>query len=203
MSKSQLLVPALVLVASLCHGADFPLKEGDLVFQSFRSDQTEAVELATSSPYAHIGMILWHDNRLMVYEAFGSVKFTAVDSWIKRDQGRHFVVRRLKNANGILTTENLAKLESVALTFDGRLFDFDLNWSDERIYCSELIWKIYDRALKIDIGSLRELKDFDLSSPEVQNKLKERFPRGAPLDETVISPQDIFQSPLLTTVYEQ
>ena len=148
-------------------------------------------------------MILMHDGVLMVYEAVSPVKFTSIDFWIKRDQNRHVVVKRLKDADSILTKANLAKVDSVASTFEGRPYDSAFSWLDDKLYCSELVWKIFDRALKIDIGDLRTLKDFDFSSPEVQKKLKERYPAGVPLDETVISPQDVFQSGLLVTVYQQ
>jgi hypothetical protein len=150
-----------------------------------------------------MGIILRHDDTLMVYEAVGPVKFTSISDWIDRDPGEHFVVKRLKNAENILTKENLEKLERVAASFKGRPYDFAFNWSDEKIYCSELVWKIYDRALGIEVGGLRKMKDFDLSSREVQMKLEERYPNGVPLEETVISPQDVFQSDALATVYSQ
>jgi hypothetical protein len=44
--------------------------------------------------------------------------------------------------------------------------------------------------------------DFDLSHPVVQAKVRERFGDNIPLDETVVSPADIFNSPALETVYE-
>jgi Permuted papain-like amidase enzyme, YaeF/YiiX, C92 family len=139
----------------------------------------------------------------MVYEAVGPVKFTSIGDWVDRDPDGHFVVKRLSSAASVLTKANLDKLERVAASFKGRPYDFAFNWSDEKIYCSELVWKIYDRALGIEIGGLRKMKDFDLSSPEVRMRLQERYPGGAPLEETVISPQDVFQSDLLTTVYTQ
>jgi hypothetical protein len=150
-----------------------------------------------------MGIILRQDDTLMVYEAAGPVKFTSVDEWIDRDPDRHFVVKRLKNAKTILTKGNLEKLARTAATFKGKPYDFAFNWSDEKIYCSELVWKIYYRALGVEIGGLRKLKDFDLSSAEVRLKLRERYPRGVPLEETVISPQDVFQSEALATVYSQ
>jgi len=150
-----------------------------------------------------MGIILRHDDTLMVYEAVGPVKFTSISDWIDRDPGEHFAVKRLKNAENILTKANLEKLERVAASFKGKPYDFAFNWSDEKIYCSELVWKIYDRALGIEIGGLRKMKDFDLSSREVQMKLEERYPNGVPLEETVITPQDVFQSDALATVYSQ
>jgi hypothetical protein len=73
-------------------------------------------------------------------------------------------------------------------------------WSDDRIYCSELVWKIYQRGAGIEIGALQTMKDFDLTSPAVAAKLRERFGDTVPLNETVISPAAMFDSPLLTTV---
>jgi hypothetical protein len=203
MNHSQRFIVSVLLFVSICSAGTPPLREGDIVFQTFLSPQSKAIHLATKSHYSHVGMVLMHNDSLMVYEAIGPVKFTSIDSWIRRDQNLHIVVKRLKNADSILTKANVAKLESEASTFEGRPYDSAFNWSDDRLYCSELVWKIFDRALKIKLGGLRKLRDFDLSSPEVQKKLKERYPDGVPLDETVISPQDVFQSSDLVTVYQQ
>jgi len=197
-------IAAVVFLTScvaFCHS--FPLQEGDIVFQSFSSPQTRAIQLATKSQFSHMGIILRQGDTLMVYEAVGPVKFTSVDEWIDRDPDKHFVVKRLKNAKTILTKGNLERLARTAATFKGKPYDFVFNWSDEKIYCSELVWKIYYRALGVEIGGLRKLKDFDLSSAEVRLKLRERYPKGVPLEETVISPQDVFQSGALATVYSQ
>ena len=73
-------------------------------------------------------------------------------------------------------------------------------WSDDRIYCSELVWKIYKEALGIELGKLQQLKEFDLSHPIVQKKLKERYGNNIPYDEKVISPAAIFESEELELV---
>ncbi len=190
-------------VVSVCNAGDLSLREGDIVFQTITSPQCRAIQLATKSQFSHVGMILKHNGALMVYEAIGPVKYTSIDSWIGRDEKHHIVVKRLRKADSTLTKVNLAMLESTASIFENRPYDSAFNWSDDKIYCSELVWKIFHRALRIDIGELRKLKSFDLSSPEVQKKLRERYPDGVPLEETVISPQDVFQSNLLVTVYQQ
>ncbi|RZK27360.1 MAG: hypothetical protein EOO63_13600, partial [Hymenobacter sp.] len=71
---------------------------------------------------------------------------------------------------------------------------------DKQIYCSELIWKVYDRGLHRQLGQLQHLRDFDLSHPAVRAKLRERYGNQLPLDEPVISPASIFASPELVTV---
>jgi uncharacterized protein YycO len=196
-------IVAFALLVTACNASTLSLREGDIVFQTFPSSQTEAIQIATKSRFSHVGMILRLNGKLMVYEAVGPVKFTPVDSWIERDVKKHFVVKRLKSAKSVLTSRNLAKLKSVALTFKGKPYDSVFNWSDDEMYCSELVWKTFHRALNIDIGKLRKMKEFDLSSPEVKKILSERYPDGVPLEETVISPQDMFQSVYLRTIYKQ
>ena len=194
---------AIICLVTTCFAGDLPLREGDIVFQSFPSSQTKAIQLATNSRFSHVGMILRHNGKLMVYEAVGPVKFTSVESWIGRDGDRHFLAKRLKNADKVLSRINLAKLRAAALTFKGRPYDFGFNWSDDKMYCSELVWKSFHRALRIDVGKVRKMKDFDLSSPEVKAIVAERYPQGVPFEETVVSPEDVFVSAALITVYKQ
>jgi len=84
--------------------------------------------------------------------------------------------------------------------FIGKDYDGTFEWSDDRIYCSELVWKIYKKGAGIELGQLKKLKDFDLSSQAVKAKLKEHYGNNIPLNEPVISPVAIFDSPLLVTV---
>jgi hypothetical protein len=178
-------------------------REGDVVFLVAAIPHTDPVLLATKSNYGHVGIILRHNGQLMFFEAVSPVKYTPIESWLKKQEGRRFVVKRLRNADGVLTGSTLSRLDSLASTFEGRPYDSRYNWSDEKLYCSELVWKLYHRIVGIDLCSLRKLKDYDLTSPDVQEKLRERFPEGVPLEETVVSPQDLFESTSLIPVYEQ
>ena len=47
------------------------------------------------------------------------------------------------------------------------------------MYCSELVWKIYNDATGIEIGALKELKDFDFDLPLSVTAFKFKVP-GAP-----------------------
>jgi hypothetical protein len=90
-----------------------------------------------------------------------------------------------------------------ALRFAGRPYDLTFEWSDDRIYCSELVWKVYDRGLGIDIGALQTLRNFNLADPAVRAKMRERYGDNVPLSEPVISPVAMFRSSLLVTVVER
>lgn len=56
--------------------------------------------------------------------------------------------------------------------FIGKNYDFNFEWNDDKIYCLELVWKIYKRATGIGIGKLEKLGDFDLTNNKVKSKLK-------------------------------
>ena len=88
----------------------------------------------------------------------------------------------------------------VAAKMIGKDYDLYFEWSNDRIYCSELVWKIYKQGAGLEIGQLQKLKDFDLEQPAVKQKLKERYGKNIPADEKVISPSALFDSKLLYTV---
>ena len=176
------------------------IKNGDLIFQTSLSQQSKAVQLASGSKYSHCGIIFKEGNKFYVFEAVQPVKRTALDKWIARGQNGKYVIKRLKNAGEVLTPATLLKMKEIGDKFKGKNYDLTFEWSDDRIYCSELIWKIYQRATGIEIGKPGKLGDFDLSSDPVKKKMKERYGNNIPMDETVISPAAIFESDLLITV---
>lgn len=175
-------------------------REGDLIFQSSKSGQSLAVQLATGSKWSHMGMLFKVEGQWMVYEAVGPVKYTPLKTWITHGDGHHYVVKRLINADEVLDEKTLSALRKAAEKMDGLPYDFSFGWSDERIYCSELAWKAYKSATGLEIGELATIGDVDLSHPAVQEKLKERYGDAIPMKEQVISPGDVFDSPLLMTV---
>jgi hypothetical protein len=176
------------------------LRDGDIIFQTSLSKQSKAIQIATHSQYSHCGIIYKIDTAYMVFEAVQPVKFTPLDKWIVRGEGDHYVIKRLNNAEQVLTPQTLAKMKKLGEQFKGKNYDLYFDWSDDRIYCSELIWKIYKRATGLSVGKLQLLKDFDLSNEAVKEKLKERYGDKIPLNDTVISPVSIFNSDLLKTV---
>ncbi len=180
-----------------------PLKDGDIIFHTSRSSQSIAIQRATHSQYSHMGLIVHRSGKPYVFEAISTVQFTPLNQWIARGTGQHYVVKRLRNAKAILSPPALHKLKAAAGQFVGRSYDLVFNWSDDQIYCSELVWKIYDRSLNIQIGKLQRVRDFNLTDPMVRAKMRERYGNTIPLNEPVISPEAMFQSPQLVTVAEQ
>lgn len=168
------------------------LRDGDIIFHTSRSAQSIAIQKATHSKYSHMGIIFFRDGSPFVYEAIKTVQYSPLNKWIARGDGSHYVVKRLREADRMLTAQAAAKLRAAAAKFQGKAYDFTFEWSDTRIYCSELVWKIYDRGLGMQVGRLQKLRDLDLSDPIVKAKMKERYGEHIPMDETVISPSEIF-----------
>jgi len=201
-SLAGLAAAALVLVGCAPSGEYAP-RDGDIVFHTSRSAQSLAIQLATKSPYSHMGIVYVRDGKPFVFEAVQPVKLTPLDDWIARGEGKHVVVKRLRDADARLTGETLRKMRAVGEQLAGKDYDPYFEWSDERIYCSELVWKVFERGAGIELGELQTIADFDLSHPAVQAKVRERYGDNVPLDEVVVSPAAIFDAPDLETVYQR
>ncbi|GAB3662077.1 YiiX family permuted papain-like enzyme [Hymenobacter agri] len=176
------------------------LRDGDLIFHTSLSAQSRAIQLATHSAWSHCGILYQHNGKWQVFEAVQPVKLTPLADWVARGQGGHFATKRLRDAATALTPTALARLKAAGQPMLGHSYDLYFGWSDDRIYCSELIWKVYERSIGRRLGRLQHLRDFDLSHPAVQAKLRERYGDHLPLQETVISPVSIFESPELVGV---
>tara|TARA_B110000014_G_C20015705_1_gene526737 strand:- start:198 stop:878 length:681 start_codon:yes stop_codon:yes gene_type:complete len=178
-------------------------KEGDLIFQITENGQSHAIQFLTKSKYSHVGIIIRKENKLFVFEASNKVRFTPIKKFITSGVNSHFAVKRLKNANQILTKEALIKMKKIGEKYYNKNYDLCFEWTDEYIYCSELVWKIYKEGVNIELGNPIPLKNYDLSYGPAQKIIKKRMARNGcafSMDELVISPSDMFHSKLLKTI---
>ena len=174
--------------------------DGDIIFQTSLSSQSEAIQRATKSKYSHIGIVLEEEGEWYVYEAVQPVKMTRLLEWINRGNDNHYVLKRLRQYPGGLNQAQIHSLRVSADQFRGKNYDLHFGWGNESIYCSELVWKMYDEGLGIQLCELRELNEFDLSDPIVKKKMSERYGNQIPMNEQVVSPEDIYQSDLLIEI---
>lgn len=199
MKLRRFVIAACCFAAAVASGAE-GWRDGDIIFHTSRSSQSAAIQRATHSPYSHVGIVFIRDGKPYVFEAIATVRYTPLAAWVARGDGGRYVVRRLRQAP---TPAQLAKLRNAAKTFEGRPYDLYFEWSDTRIYCSELVWKMYHQAMGVKLGELQKLREFDLTDAAVRAKMRERYGAHVPLDEPVISPGEQFDSPLLVTVVPQ
>jgi len=174
--------------------------EGDIIFQSSQSAQCKAVKLATHSEYSHVGMITYRNNKPYVLEAVEPVRLTPLASWIAHGDGGHYTVMRLKKRDAEITDAEIETSKTIASKMLGVHYDIYFNWGDDQLYCSELVWKVYKRAYGVELCPLRKIKDFDLTSPQVQAIMKQRYGENPPLEEDVVAPSDLSNAVMLYTV---
>ena len=118
----------------------YSARNGDIIFHTSRSSQSVAIQRATNSRYSHMGIVYVQNGQPFVYEAVQPVKLTPLADWIARGEDHHFVVKRLRDADPLLTEDNLARMKAEGEKFKGKNYDLYFEWSDDRIYCSELVW---------------------------------------------------------------
>jgi len=200
--QSYLLLFAFSMIASLS-ASQFKYLDGDIIFQETASGQSEAIKRATASPYSHVGIVYYEKNTAYVFEAVQPVKRSSLGAFLKRSVGGRYVVKRLKNRDLELNPEKLSRMRAAGKKFVGKNYDWTFGWSDERIYCSELVWKIYRNGAGIELAPPKKLKEFNLGDRVVQKKMKERYGKNIPYEEPVVSPGQLFESPLLETVFEK
>ena len=179
------------------------LRNGDIIFQQSQSSQAVALEEATASIWTHTGIILRHNNQWMVAEAAATVRYTPLEQFIAKGKQHRFVIKRLKNKLFESDSDTGRNLETRLVDFLGRPYDIYFSWDDDSIYCSELIWKVYEPFVRLT--EPQKIKDLDLSGPHVKKLIQERFKRKGKklnLEETVVTPISIFNSSRLYQVYD-
>jgi hypothetical protein len=197
----HLLVFAACLISTVVFSQKKDLREGDIIFQTNISPQCKAIELATHSKFSHCGLLFRGNPGWMVLEAVQPVSITPFDEWVVRGRYR-YTVMRLK-ADSLITSEVIAKMKEEGKKYLGKSYDSYFGWSDEQIYCSELVWKIYHSTTGLEVGKPKPMREYDLSHPLVKATMKERYGNNVPLDEKMVSPGVIYESPLLIMVLER
>src|SRR6185312_1896724 len=172
------------------------LKTGDIVFITNQGGQGKAIQLATKSKYTHVGVVFVENGVVYVYHAVEPVTKSTFKDFLEFSEDKKYVVKRLKNPV-LLTDKTNEQMRLMAVGLLNKHYDIYFDWKDNEWYCSEFVWKLYNRNYKLEIGKLRPLKDFDLSSKQVQAIMKKRYGTNIPYDEPMISPEDMFNSDLL------
>jgi predicted outer membrane repeat protein len=189
---------ALVLAVFPVAAADLVLQEGDIVFSSSSAGQGGAIIAATGSPYTHCGIVFLKDGKPMVLEAVQPVGVVSLETFKSRSKPGTFMARRLKTA---LTPAKFQTARTWAEGQIGKNYDLRFMWDDDKLYCSELVWKIYQKA-GIELCQPRRFRDYKLDDPKVRKFIEERHGgiENLPPDEKVVAPSDLAGSALLVEI---
>jgi hypothetical protein len=174
------------------------LADGDVIFQESESRQSAAIKAATRSRYSHVGLVFGvAEGKPYVLEAVQPVRTTPLEAWIRRGAGAHFVLMRARERPA---KHEAAELRREAERFLGRAYDLTFDWSDERIYCSELVWKVYERAWGVRLGEPEPWRALNLDDAKVRALAKKRLGKLPDPEAPVVTPVRILEAPQLERV---
>ena len=179
------------------------VNDGDIIFQNSETAQSKIIQSVTKAKYNQCGLVLSDSTgNLFVCEVLDTVTQIPLENWVKKGTDKHFVVMRLKNANNILSKGILSKMKKIASLQIGKPFDEQFSWDDSKLYCSELVYKIYYYTTGLELAAPSTLKSFDLSNDTLKKNLNELYHGKIPLTELCISPQQIVESSMLEKILE-
>lgn len=180
----------VVVLVLLSLPASAQVQSGDLVFQRSRSPQSRVIAEVTGSPWTHVGIVFERQGTLWVLEAVEPVRWTRFTAWQRRGRGREFAVRRAREP---LDAAALAGLLAEGERFVGRAYDARFEWNDDRLYCSELVWLVFERALQIRLVEPERWRDLRLSS-SARRLARSRLGRLPPADGELVTPVALMES---------
>jgi hypothetical protein len=187
----------ILFVFSLTSCSSQIFEDGDIIFHTSKSFQSEMLQIATNSNITHVGVIFFKSGKPYVFEAVSPVKITPLQDFINRGVDSKYSVKRCKTP---LTKSNLKTMLEYGKKQIGKPYDLKFEWSDDKIYCSELVWKIY-YSTGISLSNVKLFSDFNLNEPIVRKTIKDRYNGHFNINEPVVAPIDLYNSDKLNTVY--
>ena len=140
------------------------LKVGDVLLQPRDCWSCTLIEEQENSIYSHMGMVIQVEPTLKVIDALGTVKvqdYAAFDAGTQKDQ--KISVRRLVNEKAVqfMQDRKIDFMDYYLRMFDGLKYDHDFIWNNldengyEKLYCSELITKLLQGFMGIEVATRR------------------------------------------------
>jgi hypothetical protein len=130
-----------------------------------------------------------------VIEALRVVTRTPWRAWQRRARrGGDVLVLRPKG----LAADRRAAAAAAARAFLGRPYDPRFGWDDDRIYCSELVVKAYERGAGVSLGKRERLGDLRLLGIEKAAEL--RWGGPVPKDLVLVTPASLAEDGRLDLV---
>jgi hypothetical protein len=175
--------------------SQYDFRSGDIVFQHLPGKLGSVICEVTDSPLSHCGMVVERKGELQVIEAIGPVRYISLKKWLNQGDKGHFTQMRLKE----VSQEQIAKAVTAAGTMLGRPYDIQYELDDQKIYCSELVYKAYLRGAEIEVGDKEELG-------KLHWRGQEEFIRAIaggdmPLERVMVTPASVARSSRLKLMY--
>ena len=92
-------------------------------------------------------------------------------------------------------------MKAVGARYKGKSYDTLFQWSDNKMYCSELVWKLFAKGIGVELCDPGHFSDFPINLPAVKKLFKERYGNNFNPDEKIVSPSALYRSSLLKEVH--
>jgi len=178
---------------------DYKPVNGDIIFHTSKSTQSPIVQKITKSELSHCGIVYIKNGVPYVFEASSKVKLTKLETFINNGVDKKYEIFRYKSKLSKSEQKDMFQYASDQI---GKSYDLKFEFTDDKMYCSELVWKIY-KAAGIILSAPTKFKDYDLSSIEAIKMIEARYGSKINLNEPVITPIQIAEdSKNLFPVYQ-
>ncbi len=179
------------------------IQEGDLIFIESQTQQAAAIKEGTDSPWSHVGMLFRYrpetklansasrqgikEGDWVVVESAGPVGITALDSFVQRSRGLHYLIGRYPG--NITTAQATSMWREFVDVQHGKAYDiyFRING----MYCSLLTYKLFQK-IGLTVGQLEKTEKYLSSNPrsKVGKLMTQRDP-----GKKILRPQDPIVTP--------
>ncbi|AZZ36067.1 hypothetical protein CIK05_04430 [Bdellovibrio sp. qaytius] len=161
--------------------------EGDIIFIQSQTQQSAALREATGSVWTHVGIMIKKSSAWYVAEAVGPLKETPLADFIARSKNKSYRIVRYNHFDAATMTTALKQ----ALPKYNKPYDIYFEWTEDKIYCSELTYHVMKDVTGFDLGRIQKMKEMKLDGPYAQALIKKRYTdTGRELDpeELIVTP---------------
>lgn len=178
--KNILVIATILFSTSMTLAKDFygygeinrVLQDGDLIFHKSQSAQSKAIFEATGSEWSHVGMLVKDKNAWYVVEARNGIETTPLQKFIDRGRNKEFRILRSAFYND---AKMRTALHKALRSYAGKKYDIYFEFSDAKIYCSELTFKVLKKVTGQEVGRVNKMKELRIDGPYVKELIKRRL----------------------------
>lgn len=145
-------------------------QHGDLIFQTSGSGQSTAIFASTGSLFTHMGVLRQTKNGFVVMEAAGPVREMPIMDWINRGTFKRYTVMRLRD----VSKQTLNAMAEKAKSYFGLPYDPYFLFDEDRLYCSEFVYRIYEAA-GVRLGKIQQMSELNTGNRLAKNLYERRW----------------------------
>lgn len=167
------------------------VREGDVIFQTSKSQQSPLLQIATRSKITHCGIIVMKNGKPYVLETLKTLVLTPLDKFIARGIDSKYWLKR-------------SNKENIKIKYDsylGKPYDLAFKFNNGKFYCSELVYDIYKNQLGIELCEPKKVSTYLILGTDKLPAIKKAMEkRGITQNQYAVAPVDIFESKYLESI---